>query len=900
MKKSILLAFLPVVLVLSSCSLVKTENNYFIEDNDAHEEIFGALSSNQLQTIKLNPYKSLEEGVSLYQPRIGFQRKTNNNGTFSVRFVAAMQSATDTAYWTRSVHSLSGAVEKEKTTTEVTTVYSVVNGGDMAASASDVEAEDGTKPYDCYAVYCMLNIPSSYSDYYIDAFITVHNGSDSVNSKVGSLNVADGDKHNTYSLGNNNRCLAFVNGKAIESGNLNGNKVALYSAKLNAGDKLQVNYVNQDDLTYSLCGNQSIGRSSPDFSLLSTNDGLNVINSGVYNIYLNSGDQYYFEKMVYLQGKLDWGENDAVLELKEGDNYHHYGMNYLGMSDNLPQYGQIIDNTQYSEIQFYKNGGSDYTGFTSIPTDGKNYFDSYSKVWSIYGDAISSNFSFNETALNTPQQIHTNDQKNYLNFSGEYYNITSSNLSSFNANGNADVSASQQVTVSWNYNVPTGKTVSSYSLLYSQYEDLSDYYVVEGTTAKSVSFYNPYIGDNYFKVIANFSDDSQEISPTKIFKVEDQAPRNLKVGNMPNCRDMGGRTTYAGGKIRQGMIYRTAGNKFDKYTSVDSACKNVLLNQLKVKTEINVANDTGNNVNLTGVPIVNAYMDYGKSINNKGYPYSNLSRNAERIRYVMDTLANPENYPVFYHCRIGTDRTGITGMMIGGLLGIPFNEVFQDYCFSNFAPIDGQRYPNKSSDPNGDDPAKYVEEIKAMPGATYQEQTYNALLSIGCSAQTLNAIIDIMTIGNKADLSTTAKIGSGNSLTSTGTTKSGSGYNDPDIYYQVTSGKEASLSATLTSGQKDIVVYMGYPNSVDVSTTTLLKNCVKLKIDGVEQTITNSKTLFTAGFGITQQNNRTAYMFNILGCYNLSAGQHTITITVTSGTFNIGTICVFDHVRPSA
>ena len=63
MKKSILLVFLPAVLVLSSCSLVKTENNYFIEDNDAHEEIFGALSSDQLQTIKLNPYKSLEEGV---------------------------------------------------------------------------------------------------------------------------------------------------------------------------------------------------------------------------------------------------------------------------------------------------------------------------------------------------------------------------------------------------------------------------------------------------------------------------------------------------------------------------------------------------------------------------------------------------------------------------------------------------------------------------------------------------------------------------------------------------------------------------------------------------------------------------------------------------------------------
>ena len=57
----------------------------------------------------------------------------------------------------------------------------------------------------------------------------------------------------------------------------------------------------------------------------------------------------------------------------------------------------------------------------------------------------------------------------------------------------------------------------------------------------------------------------------------------------------------------------------------------------------------------------------------------------------------------------------------------------QDYAFSNFAPIDGQRYPNKyaaadtesaSQDGNGDDPAKYIAEILAMPGKNFQEQTY--------------------------------------------------------------------------------------------------------------------------------------------------------------------------------
>ena len=205
-------------------------------------------------------------------------------------------------------------------------------------------------------------------------------------------------------------------------------------------------------------------------------------------------------------------------------------------------------------------------------------------------------------------------------------------------------------------------------------------------------------------------------------------------------------------------------------------------------------------------------------------------------------------------------------MMIGGLLGIPFNEVFQDYCFSNFAPIDGQRYPNKPSDPNGDDPAKYIDEILAMPGENFQEQTYNALLSIGCKPETLNTIIDIMTEGPKADLSVNGVIGEGNSLSSTGTKKTSTDYKDPATYYTLSSGKKASLTANFTEGEKDIVVYLG---GSDASTSTKFANCITLEIDGEEQTITNNKTLHTAGFGNTQQDSRIGYMFNILGQYEL-------------------------------
>ena len=502
-------------------------------------------------------------------------------------------------------------------------------------------------------------------------------------------------------------------------------------------------------------------------------------------------------------------------------------------------------------------------------------------------DETPSNFAFNDSALNTPQEIHTANQKAYLNFSGDYYHITSSQLTDFGMSGRSNVSDPNKVTLSWNYSAPSGKSVSKYSIIYGQKQDLSDGYKIDGTTAKSISFYNPYLGDNYFKVIATFSDNSTEESPVKIFKVDTQAPRNLYVGGMPNVRDTGGRTTYAGGKIKQGLIYRGAGS-----SSLNNDGRSILLNQLKIKTEINVADSTSYNLNLTNVQIKNCYMAYGTP------PYSNLSRNADRVREVMDILSNESNYPVFYHCRIGTDRTGITGMMISGLIGIPFNEIFQDYCFSNFASIDGQRYANKADDPNGDDPAKYIEEIKKMPGANYQEKTYNALLAIGCKPATLNKIIDIMTEGNKATLPTTAKIGMGNDLSFDSPAKTASDYKSPDTYYQVTSGKKISYTVTTTSGDKNVVVYLG---STDSSSSKMLSSCIALKIDNSSKNIAD-KTLLQAGFGTTSSNNgseargKTGYMFHVLGKYNLTAGSHTFEISVSSGTFNIATIAIFDYV----
>ena len=493
---------------------------------------------------------------------------------------------------------------------------------------------------------------------------------------------------------------------------------------------------------------------------------------------------------------------------------------------------------------------------------------------------VSTAFTFNSD-ITTPQKIHTTDQENFLNYSGEYYNITSSQLNSYNAKGNAENSFPNQITITWNYTAPSGKTVKNFSIVTGQEQDLSDGYTITGTTNKSISFYNPFLGTNYFKVIANFTDNTSEHSAIKTFLVDETAPRNVKIDTMSNCRDMGGRTTYAGGKIKQGMIYRTA----ETGDNPSSAIKEEMLNRFKVKTEIYVKDGGGSSSPLgSSVKYYNCSMDWGAT------PYSNLTRNAERLRKVFLVLGDVNNYPLFYHCRIGTDRTGICGVAINGLLGVPFNEVIQDYAFSNFGKIDGQRYPHKTPDSNGDDIAKYIDEILAMPGKNFQEQVYYSLLSIGIPEQTLKNVIDIMTIGTKATLPTDIAVANGNNLVvDGGSRKAGSDYKDPDVYYQI-SGASQSVSTkyTLSEAKKiSVLCYLGSTNSSD---STKLASGIDLKIDGTSKTIID-KTYFKAGFGSTQQAHRTGYMFNILGSYDLTAGEHTITIAgKNSDKFNVGGI----------
>ena len=490
----------------------------------------------------------------------------------------------------------------------------------------------------------------------------------------------------------------------------------------------------------------------------------------------------------------------------------------------------------------------------------------------------------NITEFATPIEIHTDAQKTYLAYTGQYETMPTD----LYPDGSVHQSDSKPVQMSWNYAVPAGKTVSNYSFITGQKADLSDGYTIT-TTSKSVTYYNPYLGRNYYKLVANFADSSKDETIIRYFDVDTTYPRNLTIGGMTNCRDLGGRVTEDGGKIKQGLIYRTSGKKYDYSTVPTSDGEKEMLQHLKFKTEVNVADGTSYNLSLSGTTVKNFKMDYSGGNHH-------FSRNTESVKNFFNLLADSSNYPVFFHCRIGTDRTGLCAILLSGLLGVSLNEIYQDYLFSNFGKIGEKRYIGSAA--GADNIQNYINEINSLSGKTFKNKVYNVLLAIGISKTTLDTVIANLTEGTLAkDNDASQVIGRADVLTGNGVsvTTDTSERDHPDKYFKLDStSKSVSYSFTASKSYKgQIVAYLGNSNS---DSSKKIGDAISCKIDSTAVTI-KDQTYKQAGMG--NCSGRMNYYPVVLGTADISAGNHTITITGTSNTMNIGGIYIFDAATAS-
>lgn len=151
--------------------------------------------------------------------------------------------------------------------------------------------------------------------------------------------------------------------------------------------------------------------------------------------------------------------------------------------------------------------------------------------------------------------------------------------------------------------------------------------------------------------------------------------RVITVGGARNVRDLGGWKTVDGYTVRYGMLYRGA-----KLNDINDGGKQTLSRELKVKTELDLR-QSSETEGQTGCAFDGEY----KLINITQYDLAlNDANSRSGFKKIIELLADESNYPVYFHCRAGADRTGTLAYLINGLLGVSYEDLTKDFELTSF------------------------------------------------------------------------------------------------------------------------------------------------------------------------------------------------------------------------
>lgn len=328
--------------------------------------------------------------------------------------------------------------------------------------------------------------------------------------------------------------------------------------------------------------------------------------------------------------------------------------------------------------------------------------------------------------VDTIADAHTEKQLAFLG---------SSKLSTtFYANGKKENSRPEAIEFEWNYNGDKAAD-TEYIINISESENMENA-VTYTTSSESLSVYNLKIATSYYWTV---SVDGNESAVCE-FKTSDITPRNLYVDGITNVRDLGGRVTEGGNRTKQGLIFRCGRlNESSAETPVieiTEAGTNTMLNELGVKTEIDVRKNSDGEVGaITSSPLGDSVHYFNCPMEWEGNTFID---NKEQLLRVFEILSREESYPLIFHCNIGTDRTGMIAFLVNALLGVPKEELFKDYVFSNFGNIGGTRRLIQLKN------SGYYKAVMDTDGASLSEKTYNCLVDFGVPAEQLDSIIEIL------------------------------------------------------------------------------------------------------------------------------------------------------------
>lgn len=295
--------------------------------------------------------------------------------------------------------------------------------------------------------------------------------------------------------------------------------------------------------------------------------------------------------------------------------------------------------------------------------------------------------------------------------------------------GQGDHFAMVDLTLEWKADNPA----ETYEVSLSRKKDMSNatVYVAD---EESLTVSDLFVNTTYYWQVKGGEDVSEIFS----FKTAN-TPRTITLEGVSNTRDIGGRETEDGKQIRQGMAYR--GANLDNITENG---RTAFTEKYGIKTDLDLRK-AGEGYQQ-GSPVGESikYYQYSCPYYTGGTTGIDYEGNYENLCNAMRVFADEDNYPIYFHCQIGRDRTSMVALLLLGVCGVSADDIMMDYEMSFFSEsgcADGATVSNMISQ---------VERVIGWLYRTYNQESFQDnceayLLEIGLTQAEIDSIRGILT-----------------------------------------------------------------------------------------------------------------------------------------------------------
>lgn len=197
----------------------------------------------------------------------------------------------------------------------------------------------------------------------------------------------------------------------------------------------------------------------------------------------------------------------------------------------------------------------------------------------------------------------------------------------------------------------------------------------------------------YWKVVGDAEGSTSKVDT---FQTLDAPVRYISTMGIQNVRDIGGWKTEDGKTVKYEMLYRGGRTNLSGGNECMVEDKELFTKKLGIRVEIDLRGQNKDDGNQTMSVFGDSVKYYKSTYAQYSYIYPEFEQTfpVKRVydgqskysaKEIFEVLADEKNYPMFFHCNAGADRTGTLTFLINGLLGVSYEDLTRDFELTSFS-----------------------------------------------------------------------------------------------------------------------------------------------------------------------------------------------------------------------